>query len=282
VRLSQTALSNSLDCMLKGQYTIDRPAWAKRVAGSARACGTGFHAGNELYYIARRDGLTLPTLDDCIGRAIEVFQMSQTTDLYDNKPVDQFKWDEDVPDEETAKVIIEKMLTAYWPEHWPMDWQVLAVEIHGSIPDEYVGADMKVGADLVLVDPHNWLVGVDFKSAHKAWNRGKEHPRKNVQAPFYQQLLRQLYPGYAGYRFVFDIMKYPNKAGECVFDRRISDPSPAHEAAVRENAKKVVHLYQTLHVEQGLDLPANPSSTLCNPKWCDFWEGCPHGAVLDT
>lgn len=281
MRLSQSVLSNAGDCLLKAQYTLDRPEWAKRVAGSARACGTGFHAGNELYYVARRDGLTLPTLDDCIGRAIEIFNISQTTDLYDDSPVDEFKWDDNVPDEATAHIFMTKMLTAYWPHHWPEDWTVLAVELHGNVPDEYVGAEMKVGADLVLVDPNNWVVGVDFKTAGKAWAQGKEHPRKNVQSPFYNRLLKLLYPGHPGYRFVFDIMKYPNKAGECEFQRRISDPELRHEDAVRENAKKFVHLYQTIHVEEGLDLPANPSSTLCNPKWCDFFEGCPHGKGLD-
>lgn len=282
MRLSQSVLTNAGDCLLKAQYTLDRPEWAKRVAGSRRAVGTGFHGANELLYVARRDGLTLPTLDDCIGRGIEIFDISMVTDLYDDSPVEVFKWDDDVPDLSTAHDLIARLTTAYWPNHWPDDWTVLVVELHGNVSDEFVGVDCKVGADLVLVDPHNWLVGVDFKTAGKAWSRGKEHPRKNVQSPFYNRLLKQLYPDHAGYRFVFDIMMFPNKEGVCRFERRISDPTEAHETAVRVNAKKFVHLYQTLHEEQGLDLPANPSSTLCNPKWCDFFEGCPHGAILDT
>lgn len=282
MRLSQSVLSNAGDCLLKAQYTIDRPDWAKRIAGAARAVGTGFHAGNELYYTARRDQTVSPTLDDCIGRGIEIFNTSMTTDLYDDTPVDEFKWDDRVPDVGTAHRFIEWMLTAYWPNHWPADWQVLAVEIHGNVPDEYVGVDCKVGADLVLVDPNNWLVGVDFKTAGRAWGEGKEHPRKNVQAPFYNRLLRQLFPDRPGYRFVFDIMQYPNKkSGVCNFERRISDPTLAHEQAVADNARKFVHLYTELHVVQGLDLPANPASTLCNPKWCDFFDGCPHGARLN-
>lgn len=274
-------LAASGDCLRRAQYTLDRPAWAKRVASAPRAVGTGFHAGLELYYTARRDQAVSPTLDDCVGRGIEIFNESMTMDLYDNEPVDEFLWDDKIPDKETAHRYITEMLTAYWPHHWPADWDVLAVEIHGQVPDPFVGADCKVGADLVLVDPANWLVAVDFKTAGRAWAVGKEHPRKNVQAPFYLRLLRQMFPDHAGYRFVFDVMTYPNKAGECKFERRISDPTPEHEQAVAENAKAFVHLYKTIHVEQGLDLPVNPSSTLCNSKWCDHWEGCPSGAALN-
>lgn len=289
MRLSQSVLSSAGDCQRKAQYTLDRPAWAQRVGSAPRAVGTGFHAGLELYYQARHDDMIgvgpgpgiLPTLDDCVGRAIEIFNTSMTTDLYDDTPIDAFLWDDKIPDIETAHQYITAMVTAYWPHHWPDDWQVLAVELHGTRADPYIGADVKIGADLVLVDPNNWLVGVDFKTAGRRWQEGKEHPRKNVQAPFYLRLLRQIFPGHAGYRFVFDVMTYPNKSGECVFERRISDPTPLHEQAVADNAKAFVNLYQTIHVEQGLDLPVNPASTLCSARWCDMWSGCPSGAALN-
>lgn len=282
MRLSQSVLSAAGDCQLKAQYTLDRPSWAKRTASAPRAVGTGFHAGIELYYTARRDEVALPTLDDCIARACEVFDTSITTDLYDDSPVDVFLWDDKIPDRETAHAYIAKMLEAYWPNHWPADWQVLAVEIHGTIHDPLIGADAKIGADLVLIDPNRWLVAVDLKTAGKRWAEGKEHARKNVQSPFYLRLLKQIFPGMAGYRFVFDITTYPNAKGECQFERRISDPLPEHEQAVAENARRFVKVYETLHVGLGMDLPANPASTLCNPKWCDFWDGCPYGAALSN
>lgn len=289
MRLTQSTLAASGDCLRKAQYTLDRPVWARRVSSSPLAVGTGFHAGLELYYGARKNNdsngppfWAMPTLDDCIGRGIEIFNLSMTTDLYDDAPVDDFLWDDKIPDPETAHRYIAGMLTAYWPNHWPDDWDVLAVELHGQMVDEHVGAEMKIGADLVLVDPNNWLVAVDWKTAGRKWNEGKEHPRKNVQAPFYQRLLRKMYPGHAGYRFVFDIICYPSaKTGECAFERRISDPQPEHEQAIADRAKQFVQLYQTIHVEMGLDLPTNPASTLCSNRWCSFFSGCPSGAALN-
>jgi hypothetical protein len=282
VRLSQSVLSAAGDCQRKAQYTLDRPKWAKRVGYSHSAVGTGFHAGNEILYIARRDGITEPTLDDCIGRGIEIFDTSMTTDLYDNTPIQEFKWSDDVPDQATAHDLIAQMLTAYWPDHWPADWTVLAVEIHGNITDPYIGWDCKVGADLVLLDPNDWVWGIDFKTSHKSWNKGKEHPRKNVQSPFYNRLLKQIFDGHAGYRFVFDIMKYPNTKSGPVLDRRVSDPQPEHEEAVKVMARQFITVYEKVHVELGEDLPANPQSNLCSEKYCDFWNGCPHGAALDN
>lgn len=273
--------------MLKAQFTLDRPAWAKRVGSAPRAVGTGFHAGLEMYYGARllSDHVNvrpLPTLDTCIGRAWEIFDLSMTHDLYDDSPIDEFLWDDKIPDRETAHRFIEAMLTEYWTgHHWPDDWTVLAVELHGQLADEHVGADCKVGADLVLLDPSGWVVGVDFKTAGRRWDRGKEHPRKNVQAPFYNRLLKQVFPGHNGYRFVFDIMGYPNKDGHCTFERRVSDPKPEHEQAVADNAKAFITVYNKIHVEMGLDLPANPSSHLCNSKWCTYWSGCPFGEALN-
>jgi hypothetical protein len=139
-----------------------------------------------------------------------------------------------------------------------------------------------VGADLVLQDPNAWIIAVDHKTAGRRWPDGKHSPRKNVQSPFYTGLLQEIYPDAPGVRFVFDVMTYPNKKGECTFERRISDPEPRHIEAVRKQAQTFVTLYEKVHVENGLDLPGNPTSTLCSPAYCDFWEVCPFGAALDT
>ncbi len=48
MRLTQSVLSTAGDCQLRAQYTLEPPPWVKRTAGSTRAVGTGFHAGNEL------------------------------------------------------------------------------------------------------------------------------------------------------------------------------------------------------------------------------------------
>lgn len=285
MKLSQSVLSSAGDCLLKAQYTLDRPTWVKRVGSAARAVGTGYHGGLELLYTARMNGLPEPTLDDIIGEGIRVFDLSTAVDLYDDTPLDEFLWDEEkVPNAAKAHDNIAQMLSVYvnGGHVWPEDWRVLAVELHGSIPDQVIGAEAKVGADLLLQDPNGWIVADDHKTGGKAWASGKESPRKNTQSPYYNRLIKQLYPGAPGYRFVFSIMTYPTPRSGPKFERRISDPSPAHEDAVAKRASDFVAMYQEVHVRLGRDLPGNPASTLCNPKWCDYWDGCPYGAALDN
>lgn len=284
MKLSQSVLSSSLDCMLKAQYTLDPPAGVKRVAGSKRAVGTAYHAGLELYYLAAMEGrLGEISMEEITSQAFATFDKSVEVDLYDNTPVDLFKWDDGMPDRDAAIGAIGAMLGEYFVvgQHmWPHDWPVLAVELHGH--HEVDGHLHKVGADLLLQDPTGWLVAVDHKTSGRRWAEHKHDPRKNVQAPFYTGLLREMYPDAPGVRFVFDIMTYPNKKGECSFERRIADPEPRHIEAVRKQASTFITLYEKVHVENGLDLPANPTSTLCSPAYCDYWEVCPFGAALDS
>lgn len=115
---------------------------------------------------------------------------------------------------------------------------------------------------------------VTHNTARRAWPKGKEHPRKNNQAPWYIPMVRADFPGAHGYRFVFGIMTYGGK-----FERRIADPGPAHIAAVEAKALQLATLVDGM-ASAGMDLPANPSSNLCSEKWCDFFELCPHGRSL--
>lgn len=289
MRLTQSVLSSAEDCLLRAQYTIDKPEWAVRVAGSVRAVGTAYHAGLELRYAGRlerqgtEDMIGLPLLDDMIGRALEVFARSQTIDLYDDTPVEQFKWDEDVPDAATAELFLGDMLTHYMNGgfEWPFDWQVLAVELNATNVDERLG-QIKNGADLVLMGPDGGIVGVDNKTAGKPWGPAKSDPRKQVQAPFYNRQLRTMYPDAPSHRFVFDVMTRPRPRAGITFQRIESNPTLAHEEAVVQRALAFQSVYEEVHVKLGLDLPPNPGSTLCSPKYCDFWDSCPYGAVLDT
>lgn len=282
MRLSQTVLSAAEDCMLKAQYTVEQPTWAVRTAGSQRAVGTAYHAGLEMHYIARRDGIGLPTLDDIVARALEVWETSKTIDLYDDTPIEHFRWDDAVPDEDTAREYITEMVSLYFKEghQWPDDWTVIDAEHHAYLDDPEVGCQTKFGADLVLEAPDGGLVIVDNKTSGKKWAEGKSDPRKNVQAPFYQRLARRLWPDRPYYRFVFDVMIYPNTKIGPRFERIVSDPQPVHEQAVAVRARTFRQLYQ-IRSATGLELPPNPGSTLCNPKFCDFFAGCPFGGQIE-
>jgi hypothetical protein len=282
-RITQSMLGNADKCLLSFQYGLDKPSWYKATGGADRAVGTGVHAGLELYYEERRTvpGL-LPNLDEMIAKAIEIFDISTELDLYDNTPIEVFKWSEKVPDKAHAHDMIRQLLTAYVTErwYWPLEFGVFATEL--NVTAVMGGRRYKLGADLALVDTANYLLLVDHKTAGKAWDQNKHVPRKQNQAPLYTAAARELYGNqFAGVRFVFDIIQFPGAKTPVRFDRRISDPTPAHEAAVVKKAEDLVELYQEVHVRLGRDLPANPASTLCNPKWCDYFDGCPHGAALD-
>lgn len=285
MRLSQSILSSVGDCGLKAQYTIDKPVWFKQTGSAARAVGTGYHAGLESYYLERRDnpGL-LPDQEAMIDRAWHIFEVSTHTDLYDNTPIDVFKWSDKTPDLETGKAQIAAMLTEYvnGKHYWPLDWEVVDVEgVHTVALPELAPHTAKLTCDLVLRAADGGIVGVDNKTAGKSWQQGKESPRKNTQSPFYLRLMREVYPDAPYYRFVFDIMTLPGARTGPKFERRISDPTPLHEEAVMARARGLLDLYDIAVVKLGKDLPANPASTLCSPAYCDFWQGCRYGAALD-
>jgi hypothetical protein len=265
------------DCLRSMQYTIEQPYFH---GGSVRALGTGYHAGIELLYRARMAGIELPTLDQIIEHAVKTFDdtasmvPSHATEL--ERQAGNFKWNKAVPDRETAVEMLNVMLPSYL-EHgvYPDDWQVLGVEVPFSLP--WIEHDTRNGSiDLVMLDPHGWVVIDDQKTSGKSWPENKHKPRKAHQAPWYVSAARQLFPGAAGYRFVFSIMTYKGK-----FERRISDPEPRHEAAADQLLWDTVALYKTARAN-GLELPANPQSNLCSPEYCDWWDYCPFGAALDS
>ncbi len=266
--------------MLSMQYSIEQPYFH---GGSIRATGTGYHAALELAYRARMNGLVIPTVDDCVAHGWLTFD--QTSELKPSHATEltrtpgHFHWNKTIPDRETAHEAIDTMVRAYFdPEigaWYPPDWQVIGVETPFELPFSELGT-RNGSIDLTLLDPHGWVVIDDQKTSSKAWPASKHKPRKAHQAPWYVSAARELWPGAAGYRFVFSIMTYKGK-----FERRISDPEPRHEAAADALLSTTVALYKTARAN-GLDLPANPSSNLCSPEYCDWWDICPFGEALDS
>lgn len=266
MRLRQSTLGDADACLRRMQYSIERDVYS---AGSVRAVGTGYHAGLATHYQYRMAGIEPATMDEIVNSACLAFDQEV-------EKADEFLWDKEFPDTQSAHEAIERMVNVYFEdEHqWPSTWRVRAIEQPFELPlDPHTISSH--GIDLVLEDEVGYIVGVDHKTGGKMWPEAKSSPRKSNQAALYTWALRRLYPGATGYRFVFDIMTY---AGN--FARRISDPGPEHEAAVLVKARQLASLYEGMR-GNGLDLPANPASNLCSPKWCDHWDFCPHGAVLD-
>lgn len=267
------------DCYRAMQYNLEQPTYH---GGSARAVGTAYHYALEQHYLDRMNGWNRYGVDYLVELAQDRFWRS--VELAPSHPTEyekergNFKWNKTIPDEETAMMAIDVMVRAYFdPETggvWPEDWEVLGVETSFELP--FFGEHTRNGSiDLTLRDPNGWIVGDDQKTAGKKWPAHKESPRKNGQGPWYTHALQQLYPDAPGHRFVYSVMTYKG-----VFERRIADPGPEHIRANDELLANVANLYIVMKAN-GLDLPANPGSNLCSPEYCDWWDICPHGAVID-
>jgi hypothetical protein len=271
MKVRQSTLGEADKCLRSMQYSIESRVYH---GGVVRAIGTAYHKGLETYYNGERsiDGV-VAVAKVCLHDTIEL-RPSHISEH--SKDPGLFKFDEAFPDEETAAATVESMLRAYFDggNAWPEDWAVLATEPEFHLP--FSGEHTRDGSpDLVLQGPDGGIVVVDHKTAGKKWNYNKHDPRKQNQSPWLVAAMREVYPGAPSYRFAFDIMTYKG-----VFERRISAVTDAHIAAVEAKAVSVVKIYETLRAE-GLDLPANPASTLCSPKYCDHWDICPHGSALD-
>ncbi len=280
MKVSQSFLD---ECGLRLQFKREENVY---FGGSARAVGTGYHKALELYYLERLEiqetgGVMNPlSLDSLVSAAIDEFDHVSNGGIShpseENKEWGGFTWSKAIPDRESAHEAIELMVRAYFNEGhmWPEDWEIVAVEHRFDLP--WYNDHRRTGAaDLILRDPNGWIVVDDHKTAGRRWNTGKEKPRKNPQACWYGWAAQEMFPGAPGYRVVFSIMTYKG-----VFERRISDPTPDHIAAAARLLSASAEQYLMTR-EAGLDMPANPSSTLCSPAFCDFWDRCPHGSVLD-
>lgn len=273
MRIRQSTLGQADDCLRKMQYSLEQPP-EHYLSGSLRAVGTGYHSARELQYRWRLD-LPTPTSVEVRNEAL-IAEAQASFDSEVDRAGERFLWDDKVPDVATAHQLLATMESSYRDQNieWPDTYEVLAVEQRFELP--WLNDHVRAGTiDLVLRDPNGCVLGVDHKTAGRMWPTGKEHPRKNNQAAWYVNALTGLYPDAPSHAFVFDILTYAGK-----FDRRVVIPEARHLAAVDDKARQVAVVYTAMR-EAGIDLPANPSSTLCSPKYCDFFSICPHGSVLE-
>lgn len=283
MKVRQSTLGEADKCLRSLQYSLELPVYH---GGITRAIGTAYHWGLEWAYDAELRNGVWPDVRMAIIEAYERLEkaiaMEPSHDSERSKQPGTFKWTKEVPDFDTAGRILDVMLNAYWNEplaHWGNSgegWRVLALEQGFSLP-LWNGHTQDGSIDLVGVDPDGFVFGEDHKTAGKnKWPYNKHHARKQNQAPWYVDALMQLYPDAPGYRFFFDIMTHKG-----VWERRETTVTPEHIHAVRDKALQVVTLYDGMR-GGGLDLPANPSSNLCSPDYCDHWDVCPYGQALDV
>lgn len=273
MKVRQSTLGGADKCLRSMQYDIENNVYH---GGSIRALGTAYHAGLEYWY--QPNGET-KTLGGAIAEACRVFDdtasMTPSHESELTKTAGNFRWDDKCPDHETAYGLLDVMLTEYITNHvWPDEYRRIGTEL--SFSQDWRPGHTRNGSIDLTLESEGWIIGVDFKTAGKMWPRGKEHHRKQNQSNWYTAALMEMFPGAAGYRFVFEIMTYAGK-----FDRRIADVTPESIAAFDRKAEQVVGLYTGMRAA-GMDLPANPASTLCNSKWCDHFDICEFGSILES
>lgn len=287
MRVHQSLLD---DCGRRMQYKLETPGY---YGGSVRALGSGYHKGVEVYYLDRQaDGFYLPT-EAPIGRTNLAEIVSIAKDEFtavcegtntshvseEGRERGGFIWNKNVPDLETGYDMLDVMLGAYFnPDTggvWPEDWDVLGVEQFFELP--WTGRHTRGGSiDLILHHPGtDTVVGDDQKTAGRRWPTGKEKPRKNAQASWYSWAIRELFPDHQYYLSTFSVVTYKGQ-----FERRESNPNETHINTAAVLLHETVASYEVLRAN-GMDMPANPSSTLCSPEYCDYFSICPFGSVVD-
>lgn len=281
MRVHQSLLD---DCGRRMQYKLESPAY---YGGSVRALGSGYHKALEVAYGNRKfSGFYVPdpeTVDALVGVAVDEFTAICTGEntshvSEEGRERGGFIWNKNVPDLETGEEMLDKMVRAYFDHPdawWPEGWDVLDVERFFDLPWA-LGHTRGGSFDLALYHAETDTVAVeDHKTAGRTWNRGKEKPRKNMQASWYGWAARELFPDHTNYLVVFDIMTYGGK-----FERRESNPSEKHINGAAQLLFDTVVNYEITRAND-MDMPANPSSNLCSPEYCDYWLVCPFGDRLD-
>lgn len=252
--LSPSLLNDADTCLKRLEFKRTDQEYR---SGDIRATGNGYHKGLEAYY--------------SVGASRSEILLAAYTefDAEVERCGEHFKWQETL---EVAHERMTNMLTAYFEDghYWPSTYEVLATEY------EYTHAVGETWAehgfiDLLLKDPNGWIVIVDHKSAGKMWADSKAEARKLNQPALYTKAIQEDF-GTDQTIFCYDVMTYAGK-----FKRFQSIATPEIVAAVKQKQLIIGGLFYS-----DMPLPGNPSSNLCSSKFCDFWDICPHGAVLSV
>jgi hypothetical protein len=267
LKMRQSLIGNAETCLKRAAYSLADPVYK---TGEARAIGTAYHKALETYYSLRQEhGFHVP-------RGLEFDAL--TTVAWDEldreieKASETWRWETSLSE---CQQKISHMLVSYFTSkhYWPDGYRVIGTEV--SFTHEWYNGHFAHGTiDLVLEDPNGWTVLVDHKTAGKKWPRGKEDPRKNIQAPWYVYWWSTLNET-EKVIFAFDVMTYGG-----TFERRHVQPSWKEQDLVLAKARFYAGILSTLGPD---DLAGNTSSALCSERYCDFWSTCIHGAgPLDT
>jgi hypothetical protein len=262
LKMRQSLIGSAETCLKRAAYSLADPVYK---TGEARAIGTAYHKGLETYYSLRQEhGFHVP--DQTERLALEQVAHEEF-DREVDKAARPGSWETRSASASTRSATCW-LRTANGEHYWPDGYRVIGTEV--SFTHEWYNGHLAHGTiDLVLEDPNGWTVLVDHKTAGKKWPKGKEDPRKNIQAPWYVYWWSTLNETDKVY-FAFDVMTYGG-----TFERRPVYPTLKDQELVLAKAKFYAGILSTLGPD---DLAGNTSSALCSERYCDSWAVCPHGA----
>lgn len=290
--LSPTALGAYDVCGRRGQYYHDPDIPGQTTLGLA--LGSAWHHAMETYGTARLQ-LGDQTVGALIPEDLANLYPMMVGHLEASIHRDDFVWPEEVNDPAQPEITAETARTEAhdrlytmlhaWSSEPSYQW------MDGTTPIEAVEQEVRVELD----SPHHQFrgfidsvyraptygpIGVDFKTAGRAWSHQKDglgkgdgNPRKLVQAPLYAEAWLRL-TGEEMNWFAYDVMTYAGK-----FERVFVDVNAqVRDTFIRRwrEVSSAIHLYG----DNGMDMPHNPDHMLCSPKWCSYWDICDLGEGL--
>ena len=282
--LSPTAMSNYETCGRRGQFYHDPDI--PRTSGQGQARGSAWHKAMETYGLARLyygdHVVALIDDDDLITRLYAIIIGSLSEQMTDD---DYETLDDDIT--------VEELVNQLWVmlQSWVSDrqnrWMGDEVKIEAVEAEVLVefGIDtshqFRGFIDAVYRVPGYGTVIVDYKTAGKAWAHNKDghgkgdgDPRKNPSAAQYAEAWLRA-TGEEVDWVAFDVMTVAGK-----FERVwVHVHAEIRKVFIRRwvATSDDIEMYR----QAGMDMPTNPSSILCSPKWCSYWTYCPMGEDLD-
>ncbi len=281
--LSPTAMSNYETCGRRGQFYHDPDI--PRSSGQGQSRGSAWHKAMEIYGLARLyygdHVVALIDDTDLMDRLLAIIVGSLMEQMAD-------------PDYETLDddLTTEELLAQMWVmlQSWMADpsnrWLGGEVKIEAVEAEVWVefGADnhqFRGFIDAVYRVPDYGVVIVDYKTAGRAWahqkdghGKGDGDPRKLPSAAYYAEgWLRAT--GEEVDWVAFDVMTVAGKFERVWVDVKAEIRKTFIDRWVETS--NMIEMFRAMD----MDMPTNPSSILCSPKWCSFWTYCPMGEGLD-
>lgn len=267
--LSPSALSSYEICGRRGQFYQDKDIPRVQTLGTAR--GRAWHTAMENYNVSPEwEGD--PHLEALLlSSAVNELNGIVASDEYVAQP-----------GEDVDAVIIELsvMCSAFANADPSVRWAergIKRIAVEGGVLGDF-GSTTHVMPGVVdaVMDVNGDHIGVDYKSAGRAWGGSKldGDPRKLIQPPLYAEAWSQMH-GVEMNWFCMDVMTVKGR-----FDRVwVRTDKTARQPFVDRwlSIAEQVEMYSSLDLE----MPTNPGHILCSAKWCAYWDRCPMGAEYD-